>query len=122
MNQVTRTRKFLKKEEWKMLILHCQSSGLTVASWCERNNICQQTYYRNLQKLRAELCESFPIPVELPERPIEFKKLEVQTVQTSIQNIQAAVIIHLPNASLEINNGATQQIVESVLLALKNIC
>ena len=119
MNQVTRTRKFLKKEEWKKLILQCQSSGLTVASWCERNNICQQTYYRNLQKLRAELCESFPIPAVLPEKPIEFKKLELQT---SIPNIQAAVIIHLPNASLEINNGATQQIVESVLLALKNIC
>lgn len=119
MNQVTRTRKFLKKEEWKTLILECQASGMTVASWCERNSICQQTYYRNLQKLRAELCESFPIPVALPEKPIEFKKLEVQT---SIQNIQAAVIVHLPNASLEINNGATQQTVEAVLLALKNIC
>ena len=119
MNQVTRTRKFLKKEEWKKLILQCQSSGLTVASWCERNNICQQTYYRSLQKLSAELCESFPIPVALSEKPNAFKKLEVQTF---IQIVQAAVIIHLPNASLEINNGATQQIVESVLLALKNIC
>ena len=79
MDQVTRTRKFLKKEEWKTLILECQSSGMTVASWCATNNVCQQTYYRNLQKLRAELCESFPIPVPavLPEKPIEFKKLEV---------------------------------------------
>ncbi len=121
MDQVTRTRKFLKKEEWKTLILECQSSGMTVASWCATNNVCQQTYYRNLQKLRAELCESFPIPVPavLPEKPIEFKKLEVLT---SIPNIQAAVIIHLPNASLEINNGASQQTVEAVLLALKNIC
>lgn len=119
MNQVTRTRTFLKKEEWKSLILECQSSGMTVASWCATNNICQQTYYRNLQKLRAELCESFPIPALLPEKPIEFKKLELQT---SIPNIQAAVIIHLSNASLEINNGASQQTVEAVLLALKNIC
>lgn len=88
MDQVTRTRKFLKKEEWKTLILECQSSGMTVASWCATNNVCQQTYYRNLQKLRAELCESFPIPVPavLPEKPIEFKKLEVLT---SIPNIQA---------------------------------
>ena len=121
MDQVTRTRKFLKKEEWKTLILECQSSGMTVASWCATNNVCQQTYYRNLQKLRAELCESFPIPVPavLSEKPIEFKKLEVLT---SIPNIQAAVIIHLPNASLEINNGASQQTVEAVLLALKSLC
>lgn len=90
-----------------------------MASWCAKNNIYQQTYYWNIQKLRAELCESFSISVALPEKSIEFKKLEVQT---SIKNIQAVVIIHLPNASLEINNGASQQTVEVVILLLKNIC
>jgi len=119
MDQVTRTRKYLKREEWKSLISECQSSGMTITSWCKSNNICEQTYYRNLQKLRAELCESFPVPVVKPEKPVEFKKLEVKT---PLQNMQAAVIIHLPNASLEINNGATQQTVEAVLFALKNIC
>ena len=47
------------------------------------------------------------------------KKLEVRT---PLPNTQAAVIIHFANASLEINNGATQQTVEAVLLALKNLC
>lgn len=52
------------------------------------------------------------------EKPVLFKKLEVQTpIHT-----QAAVIIHLPAASLEIHNGATQQIIETVLLALNCLC
>ena len=57
MDQVTRTKKYLKQEEWKALILECQASGVTVKAWCKSNNICEQTYYRNLQKLRAKLCE-----------------------------------------------------------------
>lgn len=102
------------------LPLQCQSSGLTVASWCERNNICQQTYYRNLQKLRAEFCESFPITCGITKNHLN-SKAQVQTVQTSIQNIlQLHVVLHLQ--CLTEMPGATRQIVESVLLALKNIC
>lgn len=119
MDQVTRTKKYLKQEEWKALISECQASGVTVKAWCKSNNICEQTYYRNLQKLRAKLCESFPVPADKPEKTVEFKKLEVRT---PLPNTQAAVIIHFANASLEINNGATQQTVEAVLLALKNLC
>ena len=52
------------------------------------------------------------------EKPVLFKKLEVQ----SLINTQAAVIIHLPAATLEINNGATQQTIEMVLLALNCLC
>ena len=89
MDQVTRTKKYLKQEEWKALISECQASGVPVKAWCKSNNICEQTYYRNLQKLRAKLCESFPVPLDKPEKPVEFKKLEVRT---PLANAQAAVI------------------------------
>ena len=67
MNQVTNVRKYLKREQWKTLIKECQSSGMTVTAWCNKNNICEQTYYRNLKVLRAEICENFPIPTEISE-------------------------------------------------------
>ena len=53
------------------------------------------------------------------ESSTHFKQIEVQAPTA---NTQAAVIIHLPSATLEIQNGATQQTVEAVLLALKSIC
>ena len=39
-----------------------------------------------------------------------------------LPDTKAAVIIHLPNATLEVNEGASQQTVQAVLLALQNVC
>ena len=39
-----------------------------------------------------------------------------------LSDTKAAVIIRLPNATLEINEGASQQTVQAVLLALQSIC
>lgn len=99
MDQVTKVRKYPKREQWKTLIKECQSSGMTVAIWCKTNCICEQTYYRNLKLLREELCENLPVPSHIPEKPVAFKRLEVAT---PLPNTQAAVIIRLPQATLEI--------------------
>ena len=68
MNQVTTVRKYLKREQWKTLIKECQSSGMTVNAWCNLNNICEQTYYRNLKILRSEICENLPVPTEISRK------------------------------------------------------
>lgn len=119
MDKVTAVRTRLKREEWKTLIRECQSSGMTITSWCKANGICEQTYYKNLRKLREELVDSLPVPVDELAKPVEFKKLEIQS---PIPNTQAAVIIHLPSASVEVRNGASRQTVEAVLLALHSLC
>ena len=120
MDKVTTARKFLKKEQWIKLIRECQASGMTVTSWCKQNGIVEQTYYKNLKKLREELIESLPVPIEPePRVPTVFKKLEVAT---PLPNTQAAVIIRLPQATLEIADGTSQQTIQAVLLALQNVC
>ena len=119
MDQVTIVKNQVRKERWKLLISECQSSGMSVRDWCKANHICEQTYYRNLRRLREEICESLPVPVKESEKPVTFQKLEVQT---PAPDLQAAVIIHLPAATIEVRNGTSQQTVEAVLLALRNIC
>lgn len=121
MDQVTKVKKYLKREQWKTLIKDCQSSGMTVKDWCAANDICEQTYYRNLKKIREELCSSLPAAVyaSKPDVPVAFKKLEVSP---PIQSTKASVMLHLPNAVLEINEGASQQTVQAVLLALQSLC
>ena len=52
MDQVTKVRKRLKLEQWKTIITECRASGMTVTSWCKTHGIAEQTYYRNLKKLR----------------------------------------------------------------------
>ena len=121
MDQVTKVRKQLMLEQWKTLIAECMASGMTVTSWCKANGIVEQTYYKNLKKLRERELEKLP-PALVPvpeEKPVAFKKLEVQT---PVAGTQAAIIIRFPNATVEITEGAGQQTIQAVLLALQSVC
>lgn len=119
MDQVTQTKVLFRREQWKKIIMECQASGLPVKIWCNQNGFKEQSYYYYLKKVREQDIKKLPVTLPEPmEEPVLFKKLEVQTPI----NTQAAVIIHLPAASLEIQNGATQQTIEAVLLALNCLC
>ena len=119
MDQVSITKRQFREEQWRQRIMECRSSGMSVKNWCESNGLCEQTYYKYLKKFRQEMCDALPIPVQTPEKPVAFKKLEVMS---PLPDTKAAVIIRLPNATLEINEGASQQTVQAVLLALQSIC
>ena len=120
MDQVTLAKNQIRADRWRMLIQTCQQSGQPVVSWCEENNVNIKTYYYWLRKLRKqELCTK-ELPVPIPEeKPAVFKQLEVTS---PLPNKQAAVIIRLPQATLEIADGASQQTIQAVLLALQNVC
>ena len=119
MDQVTKVRKYLKREQWKTLIKDCRSSGMAVTAWCSLNGICEQAYCRNLKKLREELCGNLPVPVQTPGKPAAFKKLEVMS---PLPDAKAAVIIRPPNATLEVNEGASRQTVQAAHPALQSVC
>jgi hypothetical protein len=119
MDQVTQTKVLFRREQWKKIIAECQASGLPVKTWCDQNGFKEQSYYYYLKKIREQEIKKISVALPDPmEKTVLFKKLEVQTpIHT-----QAAVIIHLPAVSLEIHNGATQQTIETVLLALNCLC
>ncbi|MBQ2404769.1 MAG: IS66 family insertion sequence element accessory protein TnpB [Lachnospiraceae bacterium] len=120
MDKVTQVKIQFRLEQWKKLISECQASGLSVRSWCQQNDVREQTYYYYLKKIREQTIENLPVPITVPEeKPVTFQKLEVQT---PAPDLQATVIIHLPAATIEVRNGTSQQTVEAVLLALRNIC
>ena len=122
MDQVTKVRRHIKREEWKSIISECRASGMTVKAWCKANGIVEQTYYRNLKMLREEMLESLPAPIvndDFTEKPTVFKKLEVTT---PVENTKAAVVIRLGGATVEVNEGTSQQTIQAVLLALQGIC
>lgn len=120
MDQVSIVKRQVRTEEWHKRIKECQASGIPVTHWCKQNGVCEPTYYKYLKKFREELIETLPVPVvPVEEKPTVFKKLEVQS---PIPETKPAVIIRLQNATLEINEGASQQTVQAVLLALQSIC
>lgn len=121
MDQVTNVKVQFRLEQWKKLIAECQSSGMPVRKWCEQQGFREQTYYYYLKRIRQEEINKMPtslIPV-VEEKPTVFKKLEVQT---PVANAKAAVIIRFGNATIEVNEGTSQQTIQAVLLALQGIC
>lgn len=119
MDQVTKVRSYFKREQWKSIITECRNSGMTVSGWCKANGIVEQTYYRNLKRLREEMIDNLPTIVEEPEKTAAFRKLEVQT---PVPNTQAAVVIRIGGATVEIAEGTSQQTIQAVLLALQSVC
>ena len=118
MDQVTLAKTQMRAENWRTLIQNCQQSGQTVVNWCEHINI--KTYYYWLRRLRKLELEGAELPALVSEdKPVAFKKLEVQT---PVARTQAAVIIRLHNATVEISEGTSQQTIQAVLLALQSLC
>lgn len=119
MDKVSIVKHQFRMEEWRKRIVECQSSGMTVSHWCKQNGYCEQTYYKYLKRIREEMVDALPVPVTEQSKPAVFKKLEVQT---PVPGTQAAVIIRLNGAIVEISEGTSQQTIQAVLLALQSVC
>ena len=118
MDKVTYVKTKYRQDQWKKLIKECQSSGLQVNEWCEKNQISRHAYYYWLRKIRINACESM-LPV-IPEQnnSIAFAKVELQ----SHYSASPVITIHLFGVSVDVRDGVSQQTIESVLVALKKIC
>lgn len=123
MDKVTATKSEVRFQNWARLIAECQSSQMTVKAWCEQQGIVPKTYYYWLRKVRERALENVPVPassiVPAAESPVKLRKLEIKS---PVSGMQAAVIVHLPQATVEVAQGTDQQTVEAVLLALKSVC
>ena len=104
MDQVTQAKTELRLQSWSELITECQSSCMTVKAWCELHDVNVKSYYYWLRKIRKLSLENAPVPTgsipTKPEQPVKFRKLEVQS---PVSGMQAAVVIRLPQASVEGN-------------------
>ena len=85
-------------------ISSCFSNIYPVCLISSRNDICEQTYYRNLNWII--FCSS------IGRKAGCFQKIEVQP---PVAGILAAVIIRLNSTTVEISEGSSQQTIQSVL-------
>jgi transposase-like protein len=115
MDKITDTKTEFRLKQWRQIIQSCQTSGMTVVAWCSQNNVNTKSYYYWLRRIRSIACESVEIAARSNEHPIV--PVAYRQAKTS-----TAVTIHLPSISVDIQDGASRETIESVLAALKTLC
>lgn len=115
MDKITDVKAEFRLKQWTQIVQTCQASGMTVVAWCNQNNVKTKSYYYWLRKLRSLACESKSLTTRCNEQPI----VPVAFKQTKTT---AAITIHLPSISVDIQDGASRETIEAVLSALKMIC
>ena len=111
MDKVSLVKSQLKLEHWKRVISECQASGIQGKQWCLQNNVSKDQYYYWLRKVREMTVETLSLSDgSLPAtEDVSFRRLEVKT---PARGFAPAVIIHLPQATVEVPEGMSQSMAE----------
>ena len=115
MDKITNAKTEFRLKQWSKIIQACQTSGMTVVSWCSQNNVKIKSYYYWLRRIRTLACETGSLVAQKPEQ-------EIVPVPFHQTKVSAAVTIHLPSFCVDIHDGTSRETIEAVLSALKSIC
>ena len=63
MDKIAKVKNELQLRNWTDMELGRQRSGMTIAEWCEHEQISKSAYYYRLRKVREKLCEQVAVPV-----------------------------------------------------------
>ena len=110
-----------RMNKWAGIISECRSSGQTVAKWCADHNISEKSYYYWLKRIRTVACEALPalntgnnpiVPVDIP--------LNAEDTNPACQGASPDVVIRIGNATMEVYNNASQDVIEKAIRSLQN--
>ena len=111
MDEIAIEKNKVKYAEWNAMVEACQSSGLTVRTWCKENFISYKTYYYRLRKLRQIYL------AEHNEKPmVEIATLPVVPQQSTVSS---NITIHIDGMSIDIPDGTSENTITSLLRAVK---
>jgi hypothetical protein len=120
---MSESRKLTNKyrlEQWTAIIQERISSGKRVDIWCKENNITRDSYYYWLRKVKLSVIKdkrTKPSP-QLPKVVPLIPPLPVPESRKS----DTAIILRANGITLEIQNSASDIIIERTLKVLQRIC
>ena len=110
-------------QKWASIIKECRSSALPVSQWCKKNGIPQGNYYYWLKKLRHKSLEILPsITTETVLHPVSTDNSVFARLSVPQQHISSDVSLSFNGVEIGLNNTATAELIQSVLLAVKQLC
>ena len=105
--------------EWSQMIADCRSSGLTVSRWCSDHGIKTKTYYTWQRKVFAEMVKR----QELCSQETEDSKprfAELPAIREEVKSREPVATVRMGQASLEVYEGASPEIISVLCRVLKH--
>ena len=110
-------------QKWASIIQERNASELSTKQWCNQNGILEGSYYYWLKRVREKALKQLPAPKkeaglqEVSVEPTVFAKMP-----TPQSKVSADVMISLNGMEIGLNSSATPELIQSVLLAVKQLC
>ena len=108
MDKIAAVKKEVQLQNWSGMELSRRKSGLTVAAWCEEQQISRSVYYYRLRKVREHTCTQIPVPIA-----------EILPSRSDTCKADPPVIISCGDLKIEIASDAPSDMVTAIIGALK---
>lgn len=114
------TQHAIQKEKWLTLIQERTESGLSIKSWCVKNQVSEASYYYWLKTIREDsLVRAGTLAIT---GCTEFAEIKAKPMETKKRSQDVCAIIHFKELELEILNGADPMTLETTIQLLKQSC
>lgn len=126
MDKLTIASHDYKLNLWTARITECRNSGMTVIAWCNQNNVSIKSYYYWMRKIKREVFESLPAdiqqkaPIITEPDPIVFSKINMPL--NNEPALQGVITIRLNGITIDVQDEASEMIIQNTLRAIRNLC
>lgn len=104
--------------QWAQRLRDQKASGLSITAWCEVNGVSRNTYFYWQKRLRESACEELALQTESAMTPVSaFAEVKLCAAEAS-----GSIVVRMNGAEIEIKDGTSPGLVESVLNAMKKPC
>jgi hypothetical protein len=107
-------------DQWSAIIQECIKSGKPVNEWCTENNVSRDRYYYWLRKVKLAVAQE-NTEMDTPQTPKIVPLLPPSSVYEA-NDLKTAIILKVNDIILEIQDCASDAIIERTLKIIKRIC
>ena len=123
--EIQDAKNIIKLQQWSEMIQARKNSGQTVEMWCKENKISKKTYYYRLKQLRLAALKETPTSAISPLAPAIASPVFAELALCATDNILAvpcAITVRMGAMTVDIQNGASQDMITWTLKVLREIC
>ena len=125
-----------KLEAWASHFAEHKASGLTVADWCQQNNISKHSYFYWKRRLKDEtVSQALPeiVPLAFSPVPVSVSNSQVLTpiqdqsckgctscANCTIFSTDSCVCIHMHDITVELGPSASEELICRIIKAVRH--